>query len=143
MPGNVIDLDILRPESRMVKIGKETIDVSFVPCGITFEVDDIVSQLTDVVLAMEKETNLKGEDAVRASAKSPLTKVAFELGVKLCVLFCSMSHPEMDEAWFMENTAASQVGIMSDEIQVALTASFKGVDDYQKKTAPSEDKGKK
>ena len=39
---NVIDLDILRPEQKLVKLGGHEIDLSFIPCGITFEIDQIV-----------------------------------------------------------------------------------------------------
>ena len=105
MPDNVLDLDTLRPKARIVQLSGKTIDVSFVPCGITFDVDELVSQLRDVVKAMETETGLTGEDAVRSSGNSPSTKIAFDIGVKLCALFCSVRHPEMDEDWFMQNTS--------------------------------------
>ena len=135
MPDNVLDLDTLRPKARIVQLSGKTIDVSFVPCGITFDVDELVSQLRDVVKAMETETGLTGEDAVRSSGNSPSTKIAFDIGVKLCALFCSVRHPEMDEDWFMQNTSPAQVGAFSEEIQAALISSFQGVEDHQKKTA--------
>jgi hypothetical protein len=47
---NVIDLDILQPEKTEVILAGKTIDVSFVPCGITFEVDDIVQKLHAIPL---------------------------------------------------------------------------------------------
>ena len=48
----VIDLDILRPDSKLIKLGGKEIDVSFIPCGITFELDSIVQQLLKVLLLL-------------------------------------------------------------------------------------------
>lgn len=141
MPENVLDLDVLRPAARIVQIGGKTIDVSFVPCGITFEVDELVSKLRDVVQVIEEETGLKGEAAVLGAGNSKGTQDAFIIGVKLCAAFCSVKHPEMNEEWFMQNTSPVQIGAFSEEIQSALMSSFAGVEAHQKKASAA--KGKK
>ena len=140
MPNNVVDLDILRPPTRMVKLNDREIDVSFVPCGITFDVDEIREELVEVVIAIEEETGLKGEEALLEVPNSPNSKQAFGLGVKMCAIFCSVDHPDMDVDWFMKNSSPAQVGIMSQEIQNALLSSIKGVEDYQKKTEATKGK---
>mgnify|MGYP003998430157 FL=1 len=141
MPDNVLDLDVLRPKPRNVRIGGKVIDVSFVPCGITFDVDELVSKLRDVVAVIEDETGLKGEAAALGSGNSEGTHEAFDIGVKLCAVFASVQYPEMDEDWFMANTSPVQVGGFSEAIQEALLSSFAGVEAHQKK-APAA-KGKK
>ena len=35
----IVDLDILKPPKKIIKLGGVQIDVSFVPCGITWEID--------------------------------------------------------------------------------------------------------
>ena len=44
----VVDLDILRPAPRMIKLGGHKIDLSFVPCGITFDIDKISRRLVEI-----------------------------------------------------------------------------------------------
>lgn len=115
----VIDLDILRPEPNYVQIGGKKIDVSFVPCGITFDLDAIVQEL--VGLDQEKVKTDRAE-----------MKRAFDLGIKLCSVFCSHDNPEMDEAWFMRNASAEQVNAFTVEVQKALFSSYEGVKRHSK-----------
>ena len=131
----VLDLDILKPPARIVKLNGIEFDVSFVPTGITFEVDGIVRELEVVVKAIEEETGSSGNDALydAANSNSEHAHKAYELGVRLCVAFCH-EYPEMDEDWFMKNTSPTQVGFFSEAIQEALVQSYKGVAEYQKKT---------
>lgn len=110
----VEDLDVLRPEARMIRIGGKDIDVSFIPCGITFEVDSIVRELQTI--GMDKLMQ-NGED----------TRKAFELSVRMCSVFCSRKNPEMDEAWFMENADANQIRVFSGAIKDALVKAYSGV----------------
>jgi hypothetical protein len=129
----ILDLDILRPPKRIVKLDGKEIDVSFVPCGITFEIDEIRNELVKIVLALEKATDLTGNAAIEAAGNSPEAKRAFELGIRICAAFCSVDHPELDSEWFMKNSSPIQVGAFSEMIQQALIESYAGVEDYQKK----------
>ncbi len=110
----VEDLDVLRPESRIVRIGGKDIDVSFIPCGITFDVDTIVREL-------------QGMTAEKLLANGEDTHRAFDLSVRLCSVFCSRKNPEMDEAWFMDNADANQIRAFSGAIKDALMKAYSGV----------------
>ena len=115
----VIDLDILRPESRVVKIGGKEIDVSFIPCGITFDLDAIVQELVKLDPQKVKDDPVE-------------MKRAFNLGIKLCAVFCQHKYPEMDEQWFMLNSNSQQVNAFTNAIQTALYESYAGVKAHSK-----------
>jgi hypothetical protein len=120
----VEDLDILRPEPRYLKLGNKEIDVSFIPCGITFDVDTILNEL-GVMTQEEIKTD------------SEKSKRAFDLSIKLCATFCKHTYPEMDEKWFYDNTDAYQVKAFAEAIKDALVRAYSGIEGYQKnQTAP-------
>ncbi len=131
---DIIDLDILKPPSRMVKLKAREIDVSFIPCAITFDIEEIRLELVELVKDIEAKTGKKGAAALESATDGPNDKRVLELGVKMCVAFCAVKFPDMDVDWFMTNTSPAQVAAMSQEIQLALTQSLKGVVDHQKKT---------
>jgi len=112
----VLDLDVLRPEKNTVKLGGKDIDVSFLPLGLTFDIDDIVSECAK--LDQEK---LSASDTAEV-------KKAFALSVKLCVVFCEHQHPDMDQSWFDKNTTAAQIKGLGDRIRDALTRAYEGID---------------
>lgn len=107
----VEDLDILRPKPKMVRIGGKEIDVSFVPCGITFEVDRIINALSTI-----KEEEIRGDEKI--------AKKAFDLSVELCVVYCSRKHPEMTREWFEDNTSFKQLGGFTSAIRMALIDAY-------------------
>jgi len=115
----VIDLDIIRPKGKKVRLAGKIIDVSFIPCGITFEVDDVVRQISS--LDQEKITT----DLVEA-------KKAFSLAVRLCAIFASVEYPEINEDWMMKHCSAEQINVLSDAIKEALIESYKGIERYGK-----------
>ena len=119
MDDEVLDLDILRPKAQWVKLGQNKIDVSFIPCGITFEVDGIVREMS----ALDTEKLQEGGEE---------TKRGFDLALKLCATFCSWKHPEMTEDWFRDNTDPAQINKLSETIQATLQRSYAGVEAYQK-----------
>ena len=113
---NIVDLDKLKPEQEQVKLAEHIIDVSFIPLGITFEVDDIVRELSEV-------GTLSGKEA---------EKKAFDLTVRLCSVFCTHKYPEMTEQWFLDNTNPQQVKYLAEEISKSLTRDYKAVEEYSK-----------
>ena len=115
----VEDLDVLRPEPRIVHIGGKDIDVSFVPCGITFDVDAIVREL-------------QGMDQTKLLENGSETKRAFELSVELCSVFCSHNYPELDKEWFFQNTDANQIKVFSTAIKDALIKAYAGIENNSK-----------
>ena len=116
---NVLDLDILRPEPRIVKIGGKEIDVSFVPTGITFDLDGIMQELIKI-------------DAKKIKTDPEMSKRAFDLGVKLCVVYSEHKYRDMNEEWFRNNTSSAQIEAFAKAIQEALIASYSGIGDHAK-----------
>jgi hypothetical protein len=116
---NVIDLDILRPDQQIIKIDGKEVDVSFVPCGITFDLDAIVQQLTKL-------------DTKRIKNDPKEMRRAFDLGVELCAVFCSHKYPEMDAEWFKDNASSEQIKVFTESIQKALLDSYAGVQAHTK-----------
>ena len=110
----VEDLDILRPTARILRLGGKDIDVSFIPCGITFEVDKLVRDLQTINAEKIQEN---GDD----------TKHALNISIDLCVAFCSHKYPEMDRAWFASNVDVQQVKQFVEAIQEALIRAYAGV----------------
>jgi hypothetical protein len=115
----VLDLDILRPAPAMVKLGGKTHDVSYIPCGITFDIDQIVRELSTI---KESEVGVSDEE----------TKKAFDLTIRLCVAFVQYKYPEMDDKWFLDNVSPNQVRAFADAIKTALIKSYEGLDEYGK-----------
>lgn len=121
---NVEDLDILRPEPRYLKLGNKEIDVSFIPCGITFDIDTILNEL-----------GVMTQEQIKTDPEK--SRRAFELSIKLCATFCKHNYPEMDEEWFYKNTDAFQVKAFAEAIKDALVRAYSGIEGYQKnQTAP-------
>jgi hypothetical protein len=116
---NIIDLDVLRPEKKVVKIGGHEIDVSFIPCGITFEIDAIMREINK----LNREDVGDGGESARN---------AFNLSVKLCSAFCAWAYPELDEEWFMANASPQQLGVLASTIQETLIKAYAGIETPQK-----------
>jgi len=121
MSGNkMVDLDILRPERKMTKLANKEFDLSYIPVGITFEVDELVNELS--TLDMEK---LKINDPEEV-------KKGLSLSVKLCATFTSFWEPEINEDWWMKNANAFQIRKMADQLKETLADSYEGVRVYGK-----------
>lgn len=119
MDREVIDLDALRPPSQLVKLGGHEIDVSFIPCALTFEVDRLSNEMAGLDI---KEVNKGGTEAEKA----------FYLAIDLCVVFCSAKYPDMTKAWFMQNTDPIQINKLAETIQETLQRSYAGAEAYSK-----------
>jgi len=115
----IIDLDILRPEKRVLRIATKEIDVSFIPTGLTFDIDNIVIEMSKL-------------DQKKLPGDPEEVKKAFNLTVELCALFCSWKNPELTQEWFMENTDAKQLNILAQEIRKTLNQSYAGIEAYGK-----------
>jgi hypothetical protein len=111
---NIVDLDILRPKRVCVRLADKEIDVSMIPCGITFEIDAIMREMMKL---NPKKAKDGGED----------TRKYFDLTIKLCAVFASVGHPEMTEEWFRNNVDAMQLGKMAELVKDALLRSYEGV----------------
>ncbi len=119
MSDSVIDLDILRPKKQVVRLAGKLIDVSMIPCGITFDIDTIVREL----MALDQEKVAQGGEE---------TKKALDLTIRLCVTFASVDNPDMNENWFRKKVSAEQTKRMAEAIKDALLKSYEGVKQYGK-----------
>jgi len=120
MPEEVLDLDILRPEKKIVRLAGKEIDVSFIPCGLTWDIDKIARQLYELDRAKAEEGTTEE------------TKRAFDLTVDLCVTFCQWKHKEMTREWFVENVDIMQLERLAATISSTLERSYAGAEAYQK-----------
>jgi len=128
----VIDLDVLRLPPKMIRLGNKEIDVSFIPCGITFKIDTLIAELNkysldelkfdekELLLSNEEQSKIRGE-------RSAKIKSAFELSLELCATFCEYKYPEMNVDWFKNNSDAIQIQAFTSAIKTALAHSYSGV----------------
>jgi len=115
----VIDLDILRPEPSFVKLNGKSIDVSFVPTAITFDLDGVVQEL----MKLDSKTIESNQDE---------SKKALGLAVRLCSIFSAHQYPEMDEAFFWNHVSPTQVKGFADAIQQALFKTYSEIGEHAK-----------
>ena len=108
------DLDVLRPEPKFIRLGGKDIDISFIPCGITFEVDALIQELG---MISQEDLSKGGEEA----------RKGFDLSIALCATFCSHKHPELTKEWFLENVDGAQIKGFSLAIREALVRAYAGV----------------
>lgn len=125
----VIDLDVLRPKAVVVKLGGNEIDVSYIPVGITFDVDEIVQKLIPFT-----------PEAIAKDKTGQKTREAFDLSIKLCTVFCSHAHPKMDEKWFLDKTSPQQIEALATIISDTLLSSYEDMEGYQKNSETTEGK---
>ena len=114
METKIQDLDVLRPIPKFVILGGNKIDVSFIPCAITWDIDRIVRELSSI---SQEEILKNGEE----------TKKAFNLTIEMCSTFCCWQYPELTEEWFGKNCNATQIQAFSKSIQEALQNAYKGI----------------
>ncbi len=139
---NVVDLDILRPDPVYRTINGHEFDLSFVPTGITFDVDDLSRQLSEIpitdygpncesakLLLLETDPEIKKQLQDRINKA---TKEAVDITIKLCATFTQWKYHDMDEEWWKGNTSIDQVNDFATCIREALVRSYAGVEAYGK-----------
>ena len=120
MSDEVVDLDVLRPPPKKIKLDGKLIDVSYVP----WDVDRLVKAI------FASQTGGEDEESP-AQELSEKTKQAFELTLELCATFCANQHPAMTLDWFRKYTDPAQVNGLSTQIIETLQRSFEGAEAYQ------------
>ncbi len=115
------DIDILRPEANISIIGGEEVDLSFVPNGITFEVDALLREINNTASSVKELID-----------DTDKQKKAFDLSIDLCVLFCSRKHPKLNKEFFLEECVPIQIRSIVDDIKKALDLSYEAVAKYGK-----------
>jgi len=122
---DIRDLDILRPKTSIVKLGGEEIDVSFIPCGITFDLSELLNQIQELSPKTEAEREAFVNDAAKI-------KRGFDLSIDICVLFCSRNNPKLNKEFFLSHADTIQVRALVEEIKTALYKSYEAVEKYGK-----------
>jgi hypothetical protein len=112
----IIDLDILKPEAKIIRLGGNDIDVSFLPSGITFEIDALMKKLYALSSSDEK-IKILAEGGAEAEE-------AYKIAVEICGCFCARKFPEMNADWFKENCNSAQITAFAQAIQGALTQAY-------------------
>ena len=113
---DVLDLDILRPKKRLVRVGGKEIDVGFIPLAITWEIDQLVQELGRFT-------------AEQINADPEVSKKALEISCDLCAAFC-YKHDHLTSTWFMENTSALQINAFVEVIKETLMEAYAGIEAY-------------
>lgn len=114
---SVKNLDLLKPEAHSVELMGKVIDLSFMPCGIVFDINDVVKELTEISQGKETEL-LKGGDIARKS---------FELTVKLCALVTEPQCPELTSEYLQKHLSIRQMEALAGEITNLLSRELEAV----------------
>jgi hypothetical protein len=116
---DILDLDVLRPPEKLIKIGGKTVNVGFIPTGITWDIESI----------QQKAAKL---DQKKLAAGGEETKKGLDLTIELCSAFCKVKHPDMTPDWFRDNTDVKQIRLLADEINKTLAKALEDIGQYSK-----------
>jgi len=131
----IIDLDVLRPERVIVKLAGKEMDVSFIPTGCTFDIDEKIAKLRELTVI---DANLKEKVGARMPTEEEKAKMragqekAYNLAVEICAVFCQAKYPEMGVEWFRDNTSPEQVNGFVEAIKGTLMKSYSAIEPYVK-----------
>ncbi len=92
----ILDLDVIKPKKRLVKLSGKEIDVTVIPFDIMIEIADNYDKFQ--ALALEKG-EIKGEEL----------KAVLELLYKITINICGNSRPEITEDWLKKNVDLVQM----------------------------------
>lgn len=121
MNDSVLDLDILAPPKKIVVLNGNEIDLSFIPVGILFDIDEIVGRINALDFVKMQNNDI-----------SELRK-AIDASISLCAVFCSVEYPEMDESWFRRKATNQQIEALAKEIRTLLTKGYQDAAKHSKK----------
>ena len=109
--GAVLNLDKLRPEPKTIILGGKEIDLSFLPCGIVFDVNDAIEELAKVGDSTTTKKLLEGGEA---------TKKAFDLTIKMCAVVTQAQHKEFTYEYLRDKVSVTQLAQLADAIKDLL-----------------------
>jgi len=104
------NLDLLKPEAHSIKLLGKDIDLSFMPCGIVFDINDVVNELA--VLTTDKTDEL--------AEGGRIARKAFELTVKLCAIVTESQYPELTAEYLQNHMSIRQLESFAGEIRGLL-----------------------
>lgn len=121
MNEGVIDLDILAPKKKLIKLNGKTINLSFIPVGILFDIDAIIAKIN------------KLDQIKMAEGDIEELRKAMDSSIDLCASFCTLENPEMTPAWFKTSATTGQIEALAKEIRDTLIAGYEGATRHSKK----------
>ena len=114
---SVKNLDLLKPEAHSVELMGKVIDLSFMPCGIVFDISDVVNELAQLTADKTDELSEGGNVA----------REAFELTVKLCAIVTESQHPELTMKYLQAHMSIRQIADLAAEIRGLLDRELEAV----------------
>ena len=112
----VVDLDILRPPKKIVKIAGKQVDASYVPVALTFDIDKLMRELATVT---SEEGAAENEEATRR---------VLDIECELCGLFASWQHAELTGDFFKQNADVGQINAFVEVIRETLERAYAGIE---------------
>lgn len=110
---NILDLDKIIPEKRIVKLAGEEIDVSKIPSRVTME----ISNKADVFASGDSNS--------------------FNEVVELVVKICKPSKPDITSSWIIDNTDITQLMALLEFVMAPLREKAEESKNQQAPTAKS------
>ncbi len=117
----VYDLDILRPPSEYVLLGKRKIDISFIPSGVAIDIMEMRQKMEELTDTPEKLRKI--EEGGKAALES------FQLAAEMCAKITKNQHEEMDKEWLLKNTNVVQLKKLIEHITNAVLKSLESMEE--------------
>lgn len=115
----ILDLDVLMPPKRMVKLNGKQINIGWIPAGAVWKIDQIKTQAAKLNLKKVEDGGAETEKAV-------------ELAFEMCAAFCEPQYPDMDIKWFKANVPVETVQKLAEEINKTLGVEMEKIKEYSK-----------
>ena len=121
MPQEIVDLDTLRPKPRLIKLDGKKINLSFMPSGILFDINEKLQQMARYLITEESR---KAVEKGGGPAKE-----LFEISLEVCATFCEIQHEEMTYEWFRANVSWQQLEVLAKEIRECMDREFTNLEE--------------
>lgn len=116
----VYDFDVVKPKSCNVKIDGFTYDLSYIPVGITFDIEAIIKGMREL-----DAPKLVGGDNVEI-------KKGLNLSIKLVFVLLNYWNPEITETYITNKFTPGMIETLVHIIKQSLTTSMEGIKLYGK-----------
>jgi hypothetical protein len=111
MTNEIIDLDVLRPPERLIKLGGKTYDIGFIPIGVALDIDRHRNELAEY-----------GTKPIEPGSKESVE--ASKLTLKIISKILSSQGEDMPEEWLAKNVTTGQAVALTEIIYKTLQDSM-------------------
>jgi len=116
----VYDFDIVKPKSCNVKIDGFLYDLSYIPVGITFDIEAVIKGMRDL-------------DAPKLlDADNIEIKKGLNLSIKLVFTLLNYWNPEITEEYIIKKFTPGMIETLVHIIKQSLSTSMEGIKQYGK-----------